>query len=76
MTKVTFHRVAEDGILRPRSELGAASLDGDRVTYTGAVAEETIQMLARRFRRSEAEIVALVAKNGWSNGQIVAATAL
>ncbi|WP_036374360.1 hypothetical protein [Micromonospora sp. ATCC 39149] len=68
--RIAFHRVNADG--SAGAELGTAELTGDRMTYTSATARDTVTMLARRFRRTEAEIVALIAHDGWSNGAISA----
>lgn len=49
-------------------------LDADGgVTSSSMLALETMDMLARRFGRTKAEIFALIARDGWSNGQIVGA---
>jgi predicted pyridoxine 5'-phosphate oxidase superfamily flavin-nucleotide-binding protein len=69
---IAFAAVDPDG--KPGADLGAALRDGDRVTYTSMLAEETIKMLARRFGRTESEIVDLVSRDGWSNGQVMAIT--
>lgn len=68
--RIELRRVTADGT--PGDVVASATLDGDTVTYAGATAEQTFQMLARRYQRTEAEIFALVRNQGWSNGWLMA----
>ena len=67
---IEFRSVNADGT--PGDVVASATLAVGVVSYVGATAEQTVQMLARRFRRTEAEMFALVREQGWSNGWLMA----
>lgn len=73
LPEIRFHQVNADGT--PGTLLGTANLQDGIVTCTPGVAQDTIAMLGRRFRRSDAEIFDLIRTRGWSNGAVVAVTA-
>lgn len=73
--RIEFREVTRAGT--PGDLVAAAELatDGVTVTYTGAVAQDTLASLARHARRSETAMFALVREHGWSNGWLMAVNA-
>lgn len=67
--RIEFRAVTADGTTGEL--LGTTTLDEGQVTSTEGVATETVAMLARRFGKSDAEIVGLMRDRGWSNGQVM-----
>jgi hypothetical protein len=67
---IEFRTVNADGT--PGEVVASATFAGGQVTYAGPTAEQTVQMLARRFRRTESAIFELMRDNGWSNGWLMA----
>jgi hypothetical protein len=67
----TLRLVTLDDQLRAGVELGAVHLGvDDTVTFTGQVAQEQFESIARRARRSPAEMFRLLEEHGWSNSKV------
>lgn len=69
MSDVRIVTVTPDG--EPGAELGTLTLVGDQIEATPGLADQTLASLRRRSRLDDTSLFSRLARDGWSNGQIM-----